>query len=49
MALSIIENKLKEPTNNELFEVLGNAKAVWECLKQSVVDMYPTITEEWKY
>jgi hypothetical protein len=49
MALSVLENKQKEPTNNDLFEVLGDAKAAWDCLKQSVVNMYLNVTEEWKY
>ena len=49
MALSILENKLKKPTDSELSEVLGNAKAVWDCLKQNVAHMYPEIIEEWKH
>ena len=49
MASSIFEDKSKQPKDNEVAEVLGRTKKLWDDLKNYVAGRYEPVTEEWKY
>jgi len=49
MTLSIFDNKLKQPADNEIAIVLDKAKQLWDELKECLVKNYNNILEEWKY
>jgi hypothetical protein len=49
MASSIFEDKSKQPEYNEVAEVLGRTKKLWDDLKNYIAGKYEPVTEEWKY
>ena len=49
MASSIFEDKSKQPEDNEVAEVLGRTKKLWDDLKNYIAGKYEPVTEEWKY
>jgi hypothetical protein len=49
MALSIFEDKSKEPVDNDLRNALGNTYELWNGIKNFVLRHYPAAEEEWKH
>ena len=49
MALSVFEDKNLKPTTEDLGESLGEAKALWDGLKDFVMTSFPPIVEDWKH
>jgi hypothetical protein len=49
MASSIFQDKSKQPEDNEVAEVLGRTKKLWDDLKNYIAGRYEPVTEEWKY
>jgi hypothetical protein len=49
MALSIFEDKLKEPVDNDLKKALGDTYEFWNIIKNFLIRHYPSAEEEWKF
>jgi len=49
MGLSVFSDRAKLPQDEDLAEVLGEAKALWDQLKDHVKDLFPDIIEDWKH
>lgn len=49
MALSILDDKSKQPDDKDLAEVLGQTKKLWEELIGYVTEAYDSVTEEWGF
>lgn len=49
MTLSILDDKAKEPTDDDLAEVLGRTKKLWDTLLKHVADTYEPVTHEWNF
>lgn len=49
MALSIFDDKSKQPKDRELAETLGKTKRLWDDLKDHVAKECAPITKEWKF
>lgn len=49
MTVSIFEDKLHIPSNQDLELVLADCYLYWKQLKKFVLHHYPTATEEWKH
>jgi hypothetical protein len=49
MALSVFEEKDKQPTEEDLESALGNTYHAWKVLCDFVSEKYPKATTEWKY
>jgi hypothetical protein len=47
MALSILDDKLKKPDDNELTKVLGRTKQLWDDLVNHAVQEYEPVIQEW--
>lgn len=49
MALSILDDKSKQPDDNDLTAVLGRTKSLWDELVTHVTKKYEPVTQEWVY
>lgn len=49
MALSIFEDKVKKPDNEDIREALGSSCRLWEEIKEYMASNSGTMTDEWKY
>jgi hypothetical protein len=49
MALSIFDDKSKQPTKQMLAKALGKQYQLWKDIAEYVVEKYPKAGEEWKY
>jgi hypothetical protein len=49
MALSIFDEKSRQPNDGDLAKALGKTKGFWDDLKDHVAKEYEPVTEEWKY
>jgi hypothetical protein len=49
MALSVFEDKSKEPTDGDLAGALGETHALWKELGDFVLQQYPEAAEEWNH
>ena len=49
MALSILDDKAKTPSDSDLTAVLGRSKARWDELVDHVRDTYEPMTSEWGF
>ncbi|MGA2171642.1 MAG: DUF3788 family protein [Sedimentisphaerales bacterium] len=49
MALSLFDNKSKQPTKQMLVKALAKQYQLWTDIAEYVVKKYPKATEEWKY
>ena len=49
MALSLFDDKTKQPTKQMLAKALGKRYQLWTDIAQYVVEKYPKAIEEWKY
>ena len=49
MALSIFDDKAKQPTKQMLAKALGRQYDLWKEIAEYVVEKYPNAIEEWKY
>jgi hypothetical protein len=49
MAMSIFDDKTKQPTGRMLSKALGKQYQLWKDIAQYVVEKYPKAFEEWKY
>ncbi len=49
MALSILDDKSKKPTDNDLAEVLGQTKKLWDDLADHATKEYEPVIQEWVY
>jgi hypothetical protein len=49
MALSIFDDKSKQPTKQMLAKALGKQYQLWKDIAKYVVGKYAKATEEWKY
>ena len=47
MALSIFDDKSRNPTDKDLTGVLGETYALWKDLRDFVLQQYPGAAEEW--
>jgi len=47
MALSILDDKSKQPDDNDLTEVLGRTKSLWDELVTHAAKEYEPVTQEW--
>ena len=47
MSLSYFSDKSVTPDENMLTEAFGEAKKLWDEIKEYVIDNYPPVTEEW--
>ena len=45
----VFAEKTKTPGNEDLARVLGETVALWETIRQFVLEKYPAGTEEWNY
>ena len=49
MAMSLFDDKSKQPTKQMLAKALGKQYQLWTDIAEYVVEKYPRATEEWKY
>lgn len=49
MGLSVFTDKTKRPGEHELSEALGDAKLLWDQLKDYARENYSNLTEDWKH
>jgi hypothetical protein len=49
MALSIFENKEKQPAEKDLQKVLGEKYEIWNAIKAFVLKNYPEAAEQWNF
>ncbi|MGD0551270.1 MAG: DUF3788 domain-containing protein [Sedimentisphaerales bacterium] len=49
MAMSLFDDKSKQPTKQMLAKTLGKQYQLWTDIAEYVVEKYPRATEEWKY
>jgi hypothetical protein len=49
MALSILDDKSRQPDDKDLTNVLGSTKQLWDDLVNHVVKGYEPITKEWGF
>ncbi len=49
MALSIFEDKIKKPEDEDIREALNGSCRLWEEIKEYMVSNLGTMTEEWKF
>jgi hypothetical protein len=49
VALSILDDKSKQPNDKDLTEVLGRTKQLWDELVTYAVKKYKPVTQEWIY
>jgi len=49
MALSVFDDKSKEPNDSDLADALGKTKRLWDDLRKHVAQEYEPVTEEWKH
>ena len=49
MALSILDDKSKKPNNDQLTEVLGRTKQLWDDLVNHANKEYQPVIQEWVY
>ena len=49
MALSLFDDKSKQPTKQMLVKTLGKQYQLWAGIEEYIVEKYPKATEEWKY
>jgi len=49
MAMSIFDDKSKEPTGQMLAKAIGKQYQLWKDIAGYVVEKYPKAFEEWKY
>lgn len=49
MALSLFDDKSKQPTKQMLVKALGKQYRLWSEIAEYVVEKYPRAIEEWKY
>jgi len=49
MALSIFDDKNKQPDDNDLAEALGETKQTWDAIKTHLDNDYGAVVEEWKF
>ena len=49
MALSLFDDKSKQPTKQMLAKAIGKQYQLWTDIAEHVVEKYPKAIEEWKY
>jgi hypothetical protein len=49
MAMSIFDDKSKQPTKQMLAKALGKQYQLWTDIAEYVIEKYPEAMEEWKY
>lgn len=49
MALSVFDDKSKQPTEQMLAKALGGQYQLWNAIVDYVVEKYPKALKEWKY
>jgi hypothetical protein len=49
MAMSLFDDKSKQPTKQMLTKTLGKHYQLWKNIAEHVVEKYPKAMEEWKY
>jgi hypothetical protein len=49
MAMSLFDDKSKQPTEQMLTKALGKHYQLWKDIAKYVVEKYPKAIEEWKY
>jgi hypothetical protein len=49
MAMSLFDDKSKQPTKQMLVKALGKQYQLWADIAEYVIKKYPKATEEWKY
>ena len=49
MALSVLDDKSKEPKDGDLTEVLGRTKRLWDALVDHITREYEPVMQEWSF
>lgn len=49
MALSILDDQSKKPTDEDLAAALGRTKQLWDRLVNDVAQVYPPVIQEWGF